>query len=233
MTIRLFLFLSAFSLCFSTAFSADESGFNSIFNGKNFEGWDGKPGSWEVRDGEIWCTGEAKERNWLIWRKQQPADFILRLEFRWDKGNSGVQVRSDDLGDWQVFGYQVEVAQQGVMGLWHHSLLPKDHERKEERHLMATAGQIVSLAEDGSRTIQQKEDAEEIKAHYTEHEWNTMEIIAKGDTLIQKINGIVFSTVTDRDRKMSRKKGFIALQDHGKGCLVAFRNLRIQEFSKP
>ena len=98
---------------------------------------------------------------------------------------------------------------------------------------MATAGQIVSLAEDGSRTIQQKEDAEEIKAHYAEYGWNAMEIIAKGDTLIQKINGVVFSTVTDRDRKMSRKKGFIALQDHGKGCLVAFRNLRIQEFPKP
>jgi len=26
---------------------------------------------------------------------------------------------------------------------------------------------------------------------------------------------------------MSRKNGFIALQDHGKGCQVAFRNLRI------
>ena len=45
-----------------------------------------------------WCTGKSKEKNWLIWRKEQPADFILRLEFRWEKGNSGVQVRSDDLG---------------------------------------------------------------------------------------------------------------------------------------
>ena len=43
-------------------------------------------------------------------RGGEPADFILRLEFRWDKGNSGVQVRSDDLGEWQVFGYQVEIA---------------------------------------------------------------------------------------------------------------------------
>jgi len=43
-----------------------------------------------------WRTGKSKEKNWLIWRKEQPADFILRLEFRWDKGISGVQVRSDD-----------------------------------------------------------------------------------------------------------------------------------------
>ena len=116
---------------------ADGNDFVSIFNGKDLEGWDGKPGCWEVRDGEIWCTGAAEEKNWLIWRKEQPADFVLRLEFRWDKGNSGVQIRSDDLGDYQIFGYQVEVAQQDVMGLWHHSLLPKDHPKKKERHLMA------------------------------------------------------------------------------------------------
>lgn len=71
--------------------------FAPIFNGKDLTDWDGKPGCWEVRDGEIWCTGTSQEKNWLVWRKDQPANFVLRLEFRWDKGNSGVQVRSDDL----------------------------------------------------------------------------------------------------------------------------------------
>jgi len=132
---------------------ADEKGFVSIFNGKNFDGWDSKPGMWEVRNGEIWCTGKSKEKNWLIWRKDQPANFILRLEFRWDKGNSGVQVRSDDLGKWQIFGYQAEVAQQSKMGLWHHSLLAKEHPKKKARHLMATAGQVTTLAPDGSKTV--------------------------------------------------------------------------------
>ena len=90
----------------------DESAFNSIFNGNNLEGWDGKPDAWAVHDGEIWCTGVSSDKNWLIFRQAQPADFVLRLEFRWDKGNSGVQVRSDDLGGWLVNGYQVEVAEQ-------------------------------------------------------------------------------------------------------------------------
>ena len=40
------------------------------------------------------------------------------------------QVRSDDLGKWQVFGYQAEVAEQVKMGLWHHSLLAKEHPKK-------------------------------------------------------------------------------------------------------
>jgi len=201
--------------------------FVAIFDGKSLEGWDGKPGSWEVRDGEIWCTGKTKEKNWLIWRGGEPGDFVLRMQFRWDAGNSGVQVRSDDLGDWMVFGYQVEVARQNVMGLWHHSLLPKDHARRKERHLMALAGETVTLAKDGSKTVKKIQEPGPVRANYREHAWNDLEIIVRGVTLVQKINGVVFSTVVDRDEKMSRKKGFIALQDHGKGCKVAFRKIQL------
>tara|TARA_B100001750_G_scaffold210515_1_gene191136 strand:+ start:457 stop:693 length:237 start_codon:yes stop_codon:yes gene_type:complete len=67
-----------------------------------------------------------------------------------------------------------------------------------------------------------------VQSHFTEHEWNSLEITAKGDTLTQKINDVVFATVTDRDNEMSRTKGVIALQDHGKGCKVAFRNIRLK-----
>jgi len=228
-----FLCLAFTAALTQPVFGADEPGFVTIFNGKDLDGWDGQPGSWEVRDGEIWCTGTAGEKNWLIWRKQQPADFVLRLEFRWDSGNSGVQVRSDDLGDWQIFGYQVEVARRDVMGLWHHSLLDKEHPKKQARHLMTTAGEKAVINEDGVRTNEKLAEADEVQALYKEHEWNTMEIVARGDTLVQKINGEVFATVVDRDGEMSRKKGFIAFQDHGKGCVVGFRNIRIQQNTEP
>ena len=208
-----------------------ETGFVSLFNGVNLEDWDSKPGAWEVRNGEIWCTGTSKERNWLIWRGGQPANFALRMDFRWDKGNSGVQVRSDDLGDWRVFGYQVEVAKQNVMGLWHHSLIEKNHPKRKARFLMTTAGEKAIIAEDGTRMNTKLAKATEIQAFYKEHAWNTLEIIAEGNELIQKINGVHFATVIDRDTEMSRSKGFIALQDHGKGCVVAFRNIRMKETS--
>lgn len=208
------------------AFSGDS--FVPIFNGRDLEGWDGKAGCWEVRDGEIWCTGTAQSKNWLIYRGSQPANFVLRLEFRWDKGNSGVQVRSDDLGDWMVFGYQVEVAEQSKMGLWHHSLLDREHPKKEVRHLMATAGQSVVIDENGEKETIQNAEPATVQAHFRNHEWNTMEIIANGSRLTQKINGVVFSVLEDRDSEMSRKKGWIALQDHGKGCTVAFRHLELK-----
>lgn len=207
--------------------------FEPIFNGKDLESWDSKPGAWELRDGEIWCTGKSEEKNWLIWRGDEPDNFRLRLEFKWEKGNSGVQVRSDDLGNWQIFGYQVEVAQQDKMGLWHHSLFPGDHPKKKARHLMTTAGDTAVISEDGKRKNTSNKEPAKVQANYREKEWNTMEIIAKGDTLIQKINGVVFATLTDKDTEMSRKKGFIALQDHGKGCIVAFRKIELAKIAMP
>ncbi|MDF1657341.1 MAG: DUF1080 domain-containing protein [Verrucomicrobiales bacterium] len=223
------LFFTTLALCFSTLFLiADETGFEPIFNGKDFTDWDFQPGAWKIIDGEFHCTGEAKNKNWLIWRKTDPSNFVLRLEFKWEAGNSGVQVRSDDLGDWQIFGYQVEVARRDVMGLWHHSLLDGEHPTKDARHLMTTAGQTAEISTAGKRTVTDVANTAELQALYEEAEWNTMEIIADGKTLTQKINGEVFATLIDGDIGMGRTHGFIALQDHGKGCQVAFRNLRIK-----
>ena len=211
----------------SVATIADE-GFKPIFNGEDLTGWDGKEGAWEVRDGEIWCTGDSETNNWLIYQESEPANFILKMEFRWDAGNSGVQVRSNRLGDWQVFGYQVEIAQQPKMGLWHHSRLDTEHPKKKARHKMTTAGEHAFISEDGSRENVKVAEAEAIQARYMEHQWNTLEIEARGDVLIQKINGVEFAKLTDNDSEMSRRKGVIALQDHGKGCQVAFRNIQLK-----
>jgi putative heme-binding domain-containing protein len=211
--------------------AADEAGFTAIFDGKSLDKWDHRKGAWKIVDGTISCTGVEKTRNWIIWRGGTPSDFVLRLDFKYEAGNSGVQVRSDDQGNHQVFGYQVEVAAQKVMGLWHHSLLAKDDPARKARHLMATAGQEVTISADGKKTVKQVAAKEEIVTHYRQKGWNTMEIIAKGNTLTQTINGVVFSKVTDDDRRMSRRKGVIALQDHGKGCQVAFRNIRLKELN--
>ncbi|MFT5525037.1 MAG: putative heme-binding domain-containing protein [Pirellulaceae bacterium] len=209
----------------------NEDGFTSIFDGVSLDQWDHRKGAWEVVDGSISCTGAEKTRNWIIWRGGTPADFVLRLDFKYEAGNSGVQVRSDDQGDHQVYGYQVEVAPQKKMGLWHHSLLAKDDAAREARHLMATAGQEVTITTEGKKSVKQVADSDEIVAHYRQDGWNTMEIIAEGNTLTQTINGVVFSKVTDDDKRMARRKGVVALQDHGKGCQVAFRNIRIKELS--
>lgn len=199
-----------------------EDGFTSIFNGKDLTGWEGMDGMWTVKNGAI-TPKQSVTNNWVIWRGGQPADFELRLSFRYHSGNSGVQVRSLEFEPFQVRGYQVEVAQQVKMGLWHHSKGPGKY-----RHKLALAGQETHYAPDGTKTIKTVADADTVKAAYNEDGWNELVVIAKGPVLIQKINGVVFSQLTDLDAQHSTAKGSIALQDHGKGTDVEFKNIRIR-----
>lgn len=202
---------------------ADEAGFKSLFNGKDLKGWKYQKGAWAVQNGAIHCTGSSKTKNWLVWKGGEPADFELRLQFKWTKGNSGVQIRSHETKPFYVRGYQVEVAQQAVMGLWHHSLAPAKY-----RSTLALAGQQVHISADGKKSVKQLADAEKVKAAYKEKAWNDMVVIARGNKITQIINGVTFSEVTDEDKVHSYHKGLIALQDHGKGCLVAFKNIRLK-----
>ncbi len=204
--------------------AGEETGFVSIFNGTDLSDWEGRPGAWEVRDGAIWCAG-LKEggKNWLIWRGGEPENFELRLTFRYEAGNSGVQVRSEEQPDFQVSGYQVEVAQQDKMGLWHHSLSPEDY-----RKFLATAGQKVVLKSADDKEIENLAEPSAVQAAFKEGEWNEMTVIADGERLIQKVNGVVLSDLTDKDAKYARRKGVIAFQDHGKGTVAAFKDIRIK-----
>ncbi|NNE90949.1 MAG: DUF1080 domain-containing protein [Verrucomicrobiales bacterium] len=221
------LALSFFSLALPFAFAADdEAGFIPIFNGLNLDGWDGVPGAWKVEEGAIVCTGRKDGgKNWLIWQGGEPADFELRLEFKFEAGNSGVQVRSHLIDDkpFHVQGYQIEIAQSEKMGLWHHSLSPEKY-----RSHLALAGEKTTYAANGKKTVKEFGNGKAIKKHCKDGEWNELVIIVKGTKLIQKINGHVFSELNDLDKKYKMKSGLIALQDHGKGTVASFRNIRLK-----
>ena len=109
------------------------------------------------------------------------------------------------------------------MGLWHHSKAPEKYRSK-----LALAGEETVYAGDGTKSIRKMADPDIVKSAYNEDDWNELVVIAKGPTLIQKINGMFFSQITDHDEKYSTSKGWIAFQDHGKGTKVEFKNIRIR-----
>ena len=89
----------------------DHSGFQPIFDGKTLNGWDGDPTFWRVEKGAI--VGEStpekqvKVNTFAVWRGGQPKDFELKLEFRINSTNSGIQYRSVELlevGKWVLKG---------------------------------------------------------------------------------------------------------------------------------
>lgn len=81
-----------------------------------------------------------------------------------------------------VRGYQVEVAQQEVMGLWHHSISPEKY-----RSTLALAGQETNFAADGEKSIKQVAEPKQIKSAYKENKWNDLTVIARGPKLVQII----------------------------------------------
>ena len=87
---RLCLFLAA--LCVATV-SVNADDWESIFDGKTLENWDGNPEVWSVQDGTI--TGatsndeakKLKKNTFIIWRGGEVDNFELELEYRIVNGN--------------------------------------------------------------------------------------------------------------------------------------------------
>ena len=79
----------------------DSAGFEPIFDGKTLNGWDGDPAFWRVENGAI--VGQStpenavKENTFIIWRGGEPKDFELKVQFRMNATNSGIQIRSIQL----------------------------------------------------------------------------------------------------------------------------------------
>src|SRR5262245_3090693 len=93
----------------------DTTGFVQIFDGKTLEGWDGDPTFWRVEDGTI--VGEStpekvvSQNTFLIWHGGVLQDFELKVEFRMNGVNTGIQIRSTEMpgvGKWVLKGYQAD-----------------------------------------------------------------------------------------------------------------------------
>jgi hypothetical protein len=210
----------------SSAAAAAEGMFMPIFDGKTLKGWDGNPKFWSVEEGTI--TGRTTADNptsgntFLIWKDGEVADFELKLKFRIVGGNSGIQYRSKDKGNWVVGGYQADFdAPGGYSGILY---------EEQGRGILAMRGNKVVIDESGEKknagtTTPEKEILESIK----KEDWNEYEVVAQGNHLIHKINGKVTVDVTDNQTDKQAAKGILALQLHaGPPMLVQFKDIQLK-----
>ena len=225
---RLTLVSALLLVCSSALGAAAE--FKPLFNGKDLAGWDGDPRLWTVQDGVI--RGEttlgklARGNTFLIWRGGTLADFELKVKFRIQNGNSGVQYRSKETNQWVVSGYQAEVEnKQGKVGFLYD---------EKGRGYLANVGEIVEVNEEGKPKVigtlgeKQKDFIE--KGYYKEKEWNEYVIIARGKRLEHWLNGFKTVEVTDNDSKRGATEGLLALQIHsGPPMVVEFKDLFLKD----
>jgi hypothetical protein len=202
-----------------------EADFKPIFDGKTLDGWDGDPRFWSVKDGvlrgETTLAALPKGNTFLIWRAAKLGDFELKLKFRIQNGNSGVQYRSQDLGEWRVSGYQAEIENnQGKVGFLYH---------EKGRKFLANVGEIVEMSETGERKVTGAIATKQeliAKGYYKDREWNEYVIRAKGNHIEHFLNGHKTIDLTDNDPKGRAMEGILALQIHtGPPMLVEFKEL--------
>ncbi len=207
---------------------SDESGFESLFNGKDLDGWTGDSKHWSVEDGAI--TGRATAENpvahntFLI-RRGSFGDFDLRTEFRIVGGNSGIQYRSRDLGDYVVSGYQGDMEDgPNYLGMLY---------EEKGRGILCERGSMVDFHTDGSRAdFGSCGDKAKLMEGVDLHAWNEYEIIARGSRLIHRINGKTTVDVIDRDAKKAASEGILAFQLHaGTPMVVQYRNVRLKRLA--
>ena len=234
---KLHSFVSTLVTVLSLAASASaqtETGFTSLFNGKDLTGWEGRKEHWTVEDGAITGTtskeNPAKGNNFLIAKDGDKnlvvGDFELRFSYKFsgDWGNSGVQYRSKDFGNFVVGGYQADFE----VGTTYSGIL---YEEKMTRGVMAARGEKVVWGEDGKKQVvgQTEKTTKEIQESIKKGDWNEYVVIAKGDHLQHFINGNQTVDVVDKDPKKQVMSGILALQLHaGPTMKVQFKNIRIK-----
>ena len=219
----------------------DHTGFVSIFDGSSLNGWDGDTKFWRAEGGAI--VGQTtpenplKENTFIIWRGGEPADFELKLEYRIDATNSGIQLRSVHLpagtqqgrgaiaGQWVLKGYQCDIdAANRYSGQIY---------EERGRGFLAMRGQFTYIPDGGGPKVVgalQRSDDELVKIIKVD-DWNQAHIIARGNLITTILNGHVMSALVDDDSKGRALKGLLGLQLHmGEPMKAEFRNIWLKRY---
>ena len=232
----------------------DHAGWTQIFDGKTLHDWDGPSDVWHVEDGSI--VGESSPEHPsgttnIIWRGGSPANFELKLEMKLEGegANGGIQYRSSTItpeprpipsgatddqkkrleqneeiarkhAKWNVRGYQADFD-------YSNRYTGQLYEQSSPRGIVAWRSQVVATEADKKPTLLGSVgNADELKSFIKPGEWNQVEIIADGNTLVHIINGHVMSILVDTDPNYSQSKGLIALEIEGPGTLkISHRNI--------
>ena len=198
-----------------------------LFNGKDLSGWTSvgdhevtggykadEP-TWFVKDGTILTTGTPF--GYLRTKRGDFADFRLHVEYRWwrktEKPNYGFFVRLDAehgtclptcLENQLCRGAMGDVL--GLAGLRFAGFEPRSP--FDPAHALSGITKAPRKGADVEKPF---------------GEWNVLEVEVKGDTLVNRVNGVELNRLTG----ITVPKGAIALQSEGGA--VQFRNVWVED----
>jgi len=213
----------------------EETGFRKIFDGQSLKGWDCDSDFWRVEGGalvgETNAAHQPAQNIFCIWRDGKPADFELKLDYRLtgaDSGNSGIQYRSVEMPEvakWVLKGYQADIdAQQRYTGQIY---------EERARAFLAMRGQFTYIG-DGKKPalVSSLGDDAVLKGFIKVNDWNEIHIIARGNVIVQMLNGHVMSQLIDDDKAGRKMDGLLGIQLHKTNgpMKIESRNIRLKEY---
>ena len=198
-----------------------------LFNGKDLAGWtavadhDATGGytarepTWFVVNGAIRTTGTPF--GYLRTKRADFADFTLKLEYRWwrntGKPNSGVFLRlAAETGTFIPKCYENQLDPKSACSIF--ALGGSVLEGVAPRNPYNPADALSGIA---------KVPAKAASAEKHFGEWNVLEIDARGDEIVSRLNGVEMNRV----KGVKTPKGAIALQSEGGA--VEFRNISCEQ----
>lgn len=196
------LILFAAGLALAPSVHAEDSGWISLFNGRDLSGWkvNEHPESIRVEDGKLVTHGERSHAFYVGADGQADfKNFHFKAEVMTTKGsNSGIYFHTRFLDSgWPDRGYEA---------------------------------QVNNTQGDPKKTGGLYNVKDNFKAPVKDDEWFTYEITVEGKHIVVKINGETISDYTEPadlnrpDRQLSH--GTFALQAHDPGSKVYYRNLQ-------
>lgn len=198
-----------------------DSGWVSLFNGKNLDGWSVKSGKakYTIEGDAIVGTTEDGSPNSFLTTDKQFDNFELEFDVKvHDSLNSGIMIRSllkdvdtDNYGG-RIFGPQVEIESSGKNGAKSGYI----YGEATGRGWLTPADKLIphKIMKDGG--------------------WNHFRIVADGANIKTWINGEAVADLSDEEIFQTHPKGHIGLQVHGIGggqgpYTAAWKNLKIKE----
>jgi hypothetical protein len=217
-------------------------GFVSLFNGRDLTGWKipaGDNGHWKVVDGVIDYDARSEAEQKHLWSEKEFKDFVLRLEWRlkdtpfvykngrilMPDGNEKLDAQGKPLAlsfPDADSGVLVRGQPQAQVNIW---------------AWPAGSGELWSVRRNMSLPAEVRAAATpKLHADRNIGQWNSMEIMMKGDRISVVLNG--YRVIDNAQFFGVPEKGSIGLQHHGEWkdgqwagppSLVQFRNIYIKE----
>jgi len=186
-------------------------GYQSVFNGTDFTGWDGPVDNYDVKDGAIVCK---PKKGGTIFTKSEYSDFAARVEFNLPPGgNNGLAIRYPGKGDTAYVGMcELQILDDNAA----------QYSKLDPRQACASAYGMVAAHRGYVRPP---------------GEWNFEEVHVQGSTIKVELNGTVvldcdLSKVSEYMANSAhpgkdRTSGSFGFAGHNDP--VAFRNVQIKK----